>query len=247
MSPYLFVLCIERLSHLIYKEVLKGAWKGIKLSRRGPIASHLFFTEDMVFFAKATIKQIDVVMRCLNPFFVSLGRRVNFNKSSIFVSKNVDPTLANQLATMSNIPITDCFGKYLGVPSIHGRVKGSLYQDVIDRVSARLEGWKAKYLSFVGRHVLAQSVLSVIPLYSMQTGLFPVGVCNKIEASIRTFLWGGNSEHRKPSLISWEVVSKPKRLGGLGILSLQHMNLAFMAKMGWRIVQEFESLWSAAV
>lgn len=35
ISPYLFVLCIERLSHIICKEVWDGRWKGIKLSKNG--------------------------------------------------------------------------------------------------------------------------------------------------------------------------------------------------------------------
>lgn len=73
----------------------------------------------------------------------------------------MDSALANQLATSSNIPLTDCFGKYLGVPSIHGRVVSSLYQDVIDRVNARLEGWKAKYLSLASRKIHVQSVLAL--------------------------------------------------------------------------------------
>lgn len=33
LSPYLFVLCMERLSHLINNKVENGKWKGIAVSR----------------------------------------------------------------------------------------------------------------------------------------------------------------------------------------------------------------------
>lgn len=36
---------------------------------------------------------------------------------------------------------------------------------------------------------------------------------------------------------------KPKINGGLGIRQLHHMNLFFMAKLGWRILVEKEKLW----
>ncbi|RDX83598.1 hypothetical protein CR513_35469, partial [Mucuna pruriens] len=43
ISPYLFVLCIERLSHLIEREVGCNNWKPIKLCRIGSFIYHLFF------------------------------------------------------------------------------------------------------------------------------------------------------------------------------------------------------------
>ena len=138
-------------------------------------------------------------------------------------------------------------GRYLGVPSIHGRVTRNMYNDIVERVSSRLEGWKSKYLSLAGRQVMAQSVLSSIPLYSMQTTLLPMRICSKIEKIIRNFLWGGTNGERKCSLIKWEMVVKSKNEGGLGIKSLHQMNLAFLAKLCWKMLKEKESLWVRVV
>lgn len=49
LSPYLFVLCMERLGHLIDREVRKGSWKPIKAGRNSPGISHLFFADDLFF------------------------------------------------------------------------------------------------------------------------------------------------------------------------------------------------------
>lgn len=43
ISPYLFVLCIERLGHAIKATRESGRWKGITLGRYGPILTHLMF------------------------------------------------------------------------------------------------------------------------------------------------------------------------------------------------------------
>ena len=40
MSPYLFVICMERLSHLIQWAVSQDLWKPITISRGGPQITH---------------------------------------------------------------------------------------------------------------------------------------------------------------------------------------------------------------
>lgn len=180
LSPYIFVLCIERLSHIISAFVQEGNWKGIRLSNNGPMLSHLFFANDMVLFGEASIHQMRVMLECLDMFCSVSGQKINYHKSHIFCSKSVGITVANQLSGLSNIPLTQDLGKYLRVLSIHGRVTKNIFAETVERVQAKLEGWKTKFLSFAGRQILAKAVLSFIPLYSMQTTLIPVGSTTKL-------------------------------------------------------------------
>lgn len=41
LSPYLFVLCLERLCHMVDRSMAMGDWKPICLSRGGPKHSHI--------------------------------------------------------------------------------------------------------------------------------------------------------------------------------------------------------------
>lgn len=160
ISPYIFVICMERLGHIINQAVSKGSWKAIRLSKNGPLISHLLFVDDMVLFAEASSAQIQIILNCLKKFSSGSGQRVNMEKSHIFVSRNVEEAEANILSSLAGLPLT----KYLGIPYIHGRITNIMYKQVLERVKSRLEGWKTKYLSFAGRKLLLQSVLSTIPL-----------------------------------------------------------------------------------
>ncbi|CAN1140307.1 Putative ribonuclease H protein At1g65750 [Linum perenne] len=45
-------------------------------------------------------------------------------------------------------------------------------------------------------------------------------------------------------LVSWDQVCKPKSKGGLGLRLARHLNMAFMAKLAFRFVQNPDELWA---
>jgi hypothetical protein len=61
ISPYLFVLCIDKLSHFISHAVESGEWKALRAGRSGPLVSHLMFADDLLLFGEATKIQINCV------------------------------------------------------------------------------------------------------------------------------------------------------------------------------------------
>lgn len=200
--------------------------------------SHLFFADDLVLFSEATEEQIHVIRDCLDSFSRASGQKVSFSKSHISFSNNVKEDVACMIASIAGIRYTKDMGKYLGVPSIHGRVTNSLFDSLLDRMNNRLEGWRTKFLTLAGRQVLAQSVLSSIPYYAMQTTLLPEGVCEAIDKKIRSFIWGSTDSKRRAHLVNWDQITQPKNRGGLGLRKARDMNHAFLAKLGWLMDKE---------
>ena len=84
LSPYLFVLCIERLSHRIHNTITAGKWHPIMLSRNGIPLSHLFFDDDLLLFAEATVKQARVISATLADFCDFSDAKINVNKTLLF-------------------------------------------------------------------------------------------------------------------------------------------------------------------
>ena len=63
---------------------------------------------------------------------------------------------------------TDDLGKYMGFPLHKGRVSKQEYAFTVDKIRAKLTGWKAGLLSHVGRLILIKAVMKTIPSYYMQ-------------------------------------------------------------------------------
>ena len=97
LSPYIFVLCMERLSHLITQEVRLGHWQAINLGKKSPPLSHLFFADDLVLFCKASVEQVLVIEKVLNYFCECSGQRLSKEKSVVFFSRNVNGNTAETI------------------------------------------------------------------------------------------------------------------------------------------------------
>lgn len=74
-------------------------------------------------------------------------------------------------------------------------------------------GWKTKTLNQAGRVTLASAILTTIPTYTMQNLWLSEGICENIDKSIRSFIWGKSLSH----WVSWNQMTQPKTRGGLGI------------------------------
>ncbi|CAL8176297.1 unnamed protein product [Prunus armeniaca] len=243
-SPYIFVLCTEKISHIIQQKVLDQSWKTVQICQGEPFISHLFFADDLVFFGRASIKQALVMKQCLDDFCSLFGQKVSFEKSMACVSPNTCLALAQNIASICGSSLSDNLGKYLGVPLIHTRVTKDTYQDIIDKVQKRLSSWKSHTLSMAGWLTLLQSVTSAIPIYSMQTAMLPASVCSKLDQLNKNFLWGHAFDKAKVHLVNWETVCKSKCADGLGVKKAAWMNQALLAKFGWRLLQNDQGLWA---
>lgn len=123
--------------------------------------------------------------------FSSISRlKINFQKSKLFVSPNIDRRKTRELSSLCNIPITSDLGRYLGVPILHQRANQNQFNFILEKMQNKLVGWKMKVVPMAGRTTLIQSVTPAIPTYSMQTMVIPKQVCNDIDRINRNFLWG---------------------------------------------------------
>ncbi|KAK4267368.1 hypothetical protein QN277_024155 [Acacia crassicarpa] len=247
LSPYLFVICMEKLAHLIQEATHNGHWKPIRLSRRGPPISHLFFADDIMLFAEASMDQVEIINSCLQSFCASSGLKINYQKTRVCFSENVCHSRRTEMCASLGFSITSDLGKYLGVPLHHKRVSKESFHYVIDKVKLRLSKWKVKSISTAGRSSLVSSVTSAIPGYVMQTSLLPASTCETLDKCNRQFLWGNTEVQRKIPLVAWDVVCQPKSRGGLGIRHSNYFNQAYLMKLGWRLIARRDDLWVKVV
>ncbi|KAE8713525.1 hypothetical protein F3Y22_tig00110206pilonHSYRG00049 [Hibiscus syriacus] len=157
LSPYLFILCMERLSQAIKAKVISKDWKVIHLSNEGHGLSHLFFTDDLVLFAKASM-----IKGVLDRFDES-GHLINSAKTQIFFSSNCP--LSTRQAISQRFDFEELrILESIGGSVTHNRVTKATYSYLIDRLTQRLSGWMTKCLTLAGRITLAKATLQAIPV-----------------------------------------------------------------------------------
>ena len=98
------------------------------------------------------------------------------------------------------------------------------------------------YLSIAGSVALIEVVTSRIPNYTMMTTALPINICDKIDKMNRNFLWGDIEGWKRVHLVNWDLVCKSNDQGGLGIRKVRENNVANLAKLGWNVVKNCNSL-----
>lgn len=106
----------------------------------------------------------------------------------------------------------------------------------------RIEGWKAKLLSFMGNVTLLKSVLTSIRIYSLASDVVPLLVIDRIEQLMANFLWNVKGNSR----LHWVWLSKiclPLNKAGLGIRKLRLIRSCLHANLLWWVMHGC-SLWA---
>ena len=188
LSPYLFILCMEILGHLIEEKCDEKRWTPVKSSINGVALLHLFFTDDLVLFVKADHINCSTIRDVLEAFCAKSSQSISAGKSRVYFSPNVDVDTRESLCDILGFHSTPKLGKYLEFPIKHRGANNEDLNFMLDRVKQKLAGWKANLLSFAGRIVLIQASPSTIPAYVMQCTALPKKLLDNIDRVNQNFL-----------------------------------------------------------
>ena len=219
---------------------------GLKFGRDDIELSILQFADDTVFLCEDSYTNVVTLKAILRGFEVASGLKINFYKSKLAGINVPRHNMACYTKTLNCAQMGILF-KYLGLEVGGNPRKKKFWDPMVNKLKARLNLWKGRFLSTVGRICLIKSVLTAVPLYYLSLFRAPVAVCKSITRIQRRFLWGWGKEKEPISWVSWKMVCKPRKEGVLGLRNIQNFNSALLAKWKWRLIAEEKGRWKEMV
>jgi hypothetical protein len=158
---------------------------------------------------------------------------------------NISQERAHLFATFLGCSIATLPFTYLGLPM--GTTKPTV-QDLmplVDRIERRVSA-TFMLMSYSGRVTLINSLLTSIATFTMCSIQLNPKILEHIEKIRRHCLWVKkleDGEEKCYSLASWQMVCRPKKKGGLGILNLKLQNEALLLKYLHKFYNKIDTSW----
>jgi hypothetical protein len=144
----------------------------------------------------------------LNVYENCSGQCINREKSSIYFSPNTPQALRHDLKTQLGITVEAFNERYLGLPTVVGRLTSDTFDHLGERIRSKVQGGSERMVSCAGREVFLKFVIQAIPLHSMSCFLLSKKVCKQLTSYMERYWWSSSLDRRSMHWISWESLTK---------------------------------------
>ncbi|XP_059064768.1 uncharacterized protein LOC131856848 [Cryptomeria japonica] len=164
----------------------EGLWKGVQIAARVNPLTHLQFADDTFLAGDVLAREARVIKETLDMYEKASGQKVNWSKSEIFFF-NTKPCKQREICRILGMKVGFLPGKYLGIPFFGGANKSDLWKNLIDSCINRMDGWKSRWLTSIGRILMLRSIVSAIPIFSMMSLKILKKVINAIQQRMKNY------------------------------------------------------------
>jgi hypothetical protein len=117
-------------------------------------------------------------------------------KSSIYFSPNTHVNDRVVVCEKLNIVTESLNDKYLGLPAMVGADRSDCFRHLIEKVLAKINGWKEKLFYMGGKEVLLKAVAQAMHVFAMTVFKIPKNICKGITDAISQLWWGDDYDHK---------------------------------------------------
>ncbi|XP_057779862.1 uncharacterized protein LOC130998460 [Salvia miltiorrhiza] len=229
LSPVLFGLAEEVLSHLLLDVTDRGFIAQMRMSRPLLFPSHFLYVDDVLLFCKADHRSCKMIDSILHIYASVSGQFCNKAKSTVFFGKGVPLQMRRRLKRDLGFSTGSLPFIYLGVPIVAGRVSSSRLACIRDRIITYFPRWQGMQLSMAGRICLVTSVIQSAAVHSMLIFKWLVKHLHDLDRACRSFIWTGTTISKPNSSVAWNRVCAPKAQGEIfGFLLSSEVFLVYL-------------------
>ncbi|XP_021764051.1 uncharacterized protein LOC110728715 [Chenopodium quinoa] len=191
MSPFVFSIRMEYLSRCLDELRLTPDFNFHPRCEKLNL-THMMFADDLLMFSRADSVSVKLFFQAFLKFSGASRLSANLDKSEVYLG-GVSVDVQTELRELLGVSQGTILFRYLGVPLSSKKLTIAQCRPLVEKVTARIQGWMAKHLFYAGRLQLVKSK-----------------ILKEIEARFRCFLWTGSSAPAKKSLVAWNYVCLPK-------------------------------------
>ena len=205
---------------------------GIKVSTNYHL-THVFFVDDVLLFGATSLAEWTKYHEIITVYCSATGMMIS-NAKCLFISTedSIQPDIMDMFSIGGTL--LDSGFHYLGFYLKPNSYRINDWVWLWKRLDKKIGLWVYRYLSLGGRLTLAKAVLESIPVYWLSLFKVPGTILSGIRKKIFSFIWLGNNIDKKLHLARWEILSKPKAMGGWGLKNLSLFSKALRMKSFWR-------------
>ncbi|XP_019225084.1 PREDICTED: uncharacterized protein LOC109206689, partial [Nicotiana attenuata] len=232
----LIMVCVTKTTFTVK---VNGAGYGYFEGKRGLRQGDLY---DLMLFCKGNSQSIHRMLEVLNHFSAVSGLVANMEKSNIYLA-GMDEASKQAIVSATGFSVGTLPMRYLGLPLTSKKWGKVECHQLVEKITTNIQAGYAKLLSYAGRLQVINSVLFAMYNFWGAVFILPQSVIKAIDRKCREYLWGTTEGHRKMALISWEVLCRPKKYGGMNIKGCKNWNIASVGKLLWQLMTNKEVLW----
>lgn len=200
LSPYLFVIAMNCLSHML-NQAARQNWLKYHTNCSSTRLTHLSFDDDLLIFIDGSIESVQQVLKVLHEFEKRSGLAVSLQKISFFASglsaQETDLIKVSTGMAQGSLPF-----RYFGVPINSKKLNLTSCEPLLHQIKLKFSSWSVKTLSFSGRLLLIKTMISGITTFWCSSFILPKACIKRINFLCSMFLWKGNIEGHHSARIS---------------------------------------------
>jgi hypothetical protein len=185
---------------------------------------------------------VESLKNTLKTYCDGSGQKVNLDKSSVFFGNHCNDQIRERVKACLGVNSEILNDFYLGMPTSVGRSPTATFNFLYEMIWKRINSVVDRPMSRAGKEAFLKAVIQALPTFVMSCFQIPISNCDKMRATIANQWWGIEEGKKKLHWRSWEWLSTPKSLGGMGFRDLTLFNQAMLGRQGWRLLTEPTSL-----
>ena len=222
ISMLLFIIGAEGMAELIRSERLI---KGYTIA--GGIEKKMVAYADDTTLILTSIESIRIAMNTIKIYCSASGAKINDSKLECIQIGKWEGIQIQELLSWIKTEV-----KILGLIYTHTNMEQKNYEPQIEKMGKKLERWSKRSHTILGKAHLANIYIIPTIIYRIKHIAIPKDYLKKYKLLLYRFIWGKKIEN-----ISREKITKPRHMGGIGLIDIELRQKAIWIQNAINIVE----------